>query len=189
MTLAEALILALALCVDSLVVSAATSLHERMNWRQGLLMALVFGFCQGAFPLLGALIGDVSRTFIEAIDHWIAFALLAFVGGKMIFEQIGGRKSEVLPGPPGAKLRTYFLLGIATSIDAFAVGIGLGIQYPISTALWVAFLIGSTTFLVALLGASMGRRHTSIPERTANWIAGLVLIALGAKILVEHLFL
>ena len=73
----EAFLLALALCVDSLVVSATEAFRSRMSWRRGVLMALVFGFCQGLFPLLGALIGDVARAFIEAVDHWVAFALLA----------------------------------------------------------------------------------------------------------------
>ena len=91
----EGLILALALCVDSLVVSTATALRSRMTWRQGLFMACIFGLCQGIFPLAGALIGDVSRAFVEAVDHWIAFALLVVVGGKMVLEQIGNKKEEV----------------------------------------------------------------------------------------------
>ena len=82
----EALLLALALCVDSLVVSTTTAFRTKMTYRRGLLMAFIFGLCQGAFPLAGALIGDVAREFIEAVDHWIAFGLLAFIGGKMIIE-------------------------------------------------------------------------------------------------------
>ena len=133
MSLFEALLLALALCVDSLVVSATTAFKSKMPWRQGVLMALVFGFCQGLFPLLGALIGDVARSFIEAVDHWVAFGLLAIIGGKMIVEGVR-RKVESDAAAPGKSptlhtpLSTYFLLGVATSIDAFSVGIGLGLQ-------------------------------------------------------------
>ena len=78
--------MSLALCVDSLVVSATTAFKSKMPWRQGVLMAVIFGFCQGLFPLIGALIGDVARSFIEAVDHWVAFGLLALVGGKMIVD-------------------------------------------------------------------------------------------------------
>ena len=72
MGIIEALVLALALCVDSLVVSATTAFREKISYRRGLLMALIFGLCQGGFPLMGALIGDVAREFIEAVDHWVA---------------------------------------------------------------------------------------------------------------------
>ena len=189
MTFIEAILLALALCVDTLVVSAATALHSKMNYRHGLLMALVLGFCQFAFPLVGAIVGDVARSFIEAVDHWIAFALLAFIGGKMILDGIrGAEEDNAAPATHRSMLYTYFLLGIATSIDGFAVGIGMGLDNPMSTVLWVVVLIGVVTFLVALLGIFLGKRNIPIPERTANIVAGIVLIGLGLKILIEHLF-
>jgi len=189
MSIVEAFLLALALCVDTLVVSAATALHSKMNYRHGLLMALVLGFCQFAFPLVGAIVGDVARSFIEAVDHWIAFALLAFIGGKMILDGIrGAEEDNAAPATHRSMLYTYFLLGIATSIDGFAVGIGMGLDNPMSTVLWVVVLIGVVTFLVALLGIFLGKRNIPIPERTANIVAGIVLIGLGLKILIEHLF-
>ena len=189
MTFIEAILLALALCVDTLVVSAATALHSKMNYRHGLLMALVLGFCQFAFPLVGAIVGDVARSFIEAVDHWIAFALLAFIGGKMILDGIrGAEEDNAAPATHRSMLYTYFLLGIATSIDGFAVGIGMGLDNPMSTVLWVVVLIGVVTFLVSLLGIYLGKRNIPIPERTANIVAGIVLIGLGLKILIEHLF-
>lgn len=189
MSFVEAFLLALALCVDTLVVSAATALHSKMNYRHGLLMALVLGFCQFAFPLVGAIVGDVARSFIEAVDHWIAFALLAFIGGKMILDGIrGAEENNAAPATHRSMLYTYFLLGIATSIDGFAVGIGMGLDNPMSTVLWVVVLIGVVTFLVSLLGIYLGKRNIPIPERTANIVAGIVLIGLGLKILIEHLF-
>ena len=189
MTFIEAILLALALCVDTLVVSAATALHSKMNYRHGLLMALVLGFCQFAFPLVGAIVGDVARSFIEAVDHWIAFALLAFIGGKMILDGIrGAEEDNAAPATHRSLLYTYFLLGIATSIDGFAVGIGMGLDNPMSTVLWVVVLIGVVTFLVSLLGIYLGKRNIPIPERTANIVAGIVLIGLGLRILIEHLF-
>lgn len=191
MTFFEAIVLSLALCVDSLVVSTTTAFRSKMSYRQGLLMALILGFCQGVFPLAGALIGDVARSFIEAVDHWVAFGLLALVGGKMIVESLKakGETADAHLTPSTSNLVTYFLLGVATSIDALAVGIGLGLDNPMSTVLWVVALIGAVTFVVSMVGVVFGKRNIPIPERTANIIAGIVLIALGLKILVEHLMM
>lgn len=182
--------LSLALCVDTLVVSATTAFHSKMNYRRGLLMAFILGFCQFAFPLVGALVGDVARSFIEAVDHWIAFGLLAFIGGKMIFDGIrgGDEGNERKVDAHRSLIYTYFLLGVATSIDGLAVGIGLGLNNPMATVLWVVILVGVVTFVVSLLGIFLGKRNIPIPERIANIVAGLVLIGLGIKILVEHLF-
>ena len=187
MSFVEALLLSLALCVDSLVVSTTTAFRSKMLWRQGALMAIVFGFCQGAFPLAGALIGDVARSFIEAVDHWVAFALLLFVGGKMIVEAIRNKHDTSDNFNSQFSFFNFFLLGVATSIDAFAVGIGLGLDNPMSTVLWVVALIGAVTFVVSLLGIYLGKRNIPVPERTASIIAGVVLIGLGVKILLEHL--
>ena len=187
MSFIEALLLSLALCVDSLMVSATTAFRSHISYRRGLLMAFIFGFCQAAFPLLGALIGDVARTFIEAVDHWIAFGLLAFVGGKMIVDVFRSREDEASDSRSKVGIGEFFLLGIATSIDAFAVGIGLGLQQPMRTVLWVVLTIGVVTLLMSAAGVVLGKRKVPIPERTANIIAGLVLIGLGVKILLEHL--
>ena len=189
MTIIEAFLLSLALCVDTLVVSATTALREKMSYRRGLLLALILGFCQSSFPLVGALAGNAARSFIEAVDHWIAFALLAFIGGKMIIDGIRGGEAGDGGKMPfgGSLLRTYFLLGVATSIDGLAVGIGLGLEHPLSTVVWVVALIGVVTFLVSLLGVFLGKRNIPVPERTANIIAGVVLVGLGVKILLEHL--
>ena len=187
----EALLLALALCVDTLVVSATTAFKDKMPWRRGVLMALILGFCQFTFPLLGAVIGDVARAFIEAVDHWVAFGLLAFIGGKMIVDGIRGEEGEeqkkVVVGRRSL-IATYFLLGVATSIDGLAVGIGLGLDQPMSTVLWVVAVVCVVTFVVSIIGIFLGKRNIPVPERTANIIAGVVLIGLGVKILLEHLF-
>ena len=185
----ESLLLALALCVDTLVVSATTAFREKVTYRRGLLLAVILGFCQFAFPLVGALIGDVARSFIEAVDHWIAFGLLAFIGGKMILDGIRGEEEEEVKarGGHGSLIYTYFLLGVATSIDGLAVGIGLGLDQPMHTILWVVVLIGVVAFLVSMIGVFLGKRNIPVPERTANIIAGVVLFGLGVKILLEHL--
>ena len=187
MTFIEALLLALALCVDTLVVSATTAFKSKMTYRRGLLMAVILGFCQFAFPLVGAVIGDIARAFIEAVDHWVAFGLLAFIGGKMIVEGIRNEEEENVSTYTRLTVATVFLLGIATSIDGLAVGIGLGLDNPMSTVIWVVATIGVVTFLVSMLGIFFGKRNIPVPERTANIIAGVVLIGLGVKILLEHL--
>ena len=187
MTFFEALLLALALCVDSLVVSTATAFRSKMTYRRGLLMALIFGLCQGVFPLAGALIGDVARSFIEAVDHWIAFGLLLFVGGRMIVEAIRNKPDDTKNLNSQFSILNFFLLGVATSIDAFAVGIGLGLDNPLAAVLWIVAIIGVVTFVVSMFGVYLGKRNIPVPERTANIIAGIVLIALGVKILLDHL--
>ena len=188
MTIVEALLLSLSLCVDSLVVSATTAFHSKVSYRRGILMALIFGLCQGLFPLLGALIGDVARSFIEAVDHWVAFGLLLFVGGKMIVDGLRN-KGEEAPQRTVVNPSTMVLLGIATSIDAFAVGIGMGLEHTMSDVLWAVGMIGGTTVIVSLVGVYLGRRNIPVPERTATILAGVVLIGLGVKILLEHLVL
>lgn len=187
MTFIEAFLLSLALCVDTLVVSATTAFRDKMNYRRGVLMALILGFCQFSFPLLGALIGDMSRAFIEAVDHWIAFGLLFFVGGRMIVEAVKNEHDDKKNINYRFSILNYFLLGVATSIDGLAVGVGLGLDNPLSTVLWVVALIGMVTVVVSMVGIYLGKRNIPIPERTANVIAGIVLIGLGVKILLEHL--
>ena len=150
-------------------------------------MAVILGFCQFAFPLVGAVIGDVARSFIEAVDHWVAFGLLAFIGGKMIVEGIRKEEEGDVSKYKKLDVATFFLLGVATSIDGLAVGIGLGLDNSMSTVLWIVATIGVVTFMVSILGVFLGKRNIPVPARTANIIAGLVLIGLGVKILLEHL--
>jgi len=187
MNIIEALLLALSLCVDSLVVSTTTAFHSKMSYRRGIALAVVFGICQGGFPLLGALVGDIAKTFIEAVDHWVAFGLLALVGGKMLFDGLRHKEEEGEFKHSVVTLGTMFLLGVATSIDAFAVGIGLGLEHPMTTVLWIVVTIGAVTLAVSLVGVHLGKRNIPVPERAATIVAGLVLIGLGTKILLEHL--
>jgi len=189
MNIIEALLLALSLCVDSLVVSTTTAFHSKMSYRRGVALAVVFGICQGGFPLLGALVGDIAKTFIEAVDHWVAFGLLALVGGKMLFDGLRHKEEEGEFKHTVVTLGTMFLLGVATSIDAFAVGIGLGLEHPMKTVLWIVLTIGAVTLAVSLVGVHLGKRNIPVPERAATIVAGLVLIGLGVKILLEHLLI
>ena len=186
MTILESFLLALALCVDTLAVSTACGLKYKMTRWRWILFSSIMAAAQGLFPLMGALIGTVCEQFIEAVDHWIAFALLLAIGIKMIVDALLKRCDDSL-NINTLNIKTMCLLGVATSIDAFAVGIGLGLDNPLSTVLWVVATIGAVTFLVSVVGVFLGKRNIPIPERAANIIAGCVLIGLGVKILLEHL--
>lgn len=181
------MLLSMSLCVDSLVVSATTAFHSKISPRRGAAMAVVFGLCQGGFPLLGALVGDAARAFIEAVDHWVAFGLLLAVGGKMIVDGLRNGEEEQAVRHRVVTLGTMLLLGVATSIDAFAVGIGLGLEHAMGDVLWTVAMIGGMTLVVSLVGVHLGRRNIPVPERAATIAAGVVLVGLGTKILLEHL--
>ncbi len=185
MTFVESILLALALCIDSLVVSTTSAFKSKMSYRRGLLMAIIFATCQTLCPLLGAVVGNVARAFIEAVDHWVAFGLLAAVGGKMIYDAL--RNSDNGSCLDVKRVGIMFLLGIATSIDSLAVGIGLGLDMEMASVVKVVLTIGVCTFAASMLGVLLGKRNIPVPERTASFIAGVVLIGLGVHILLEHL--
>ena len=179
--------MALALCVDSWVVSTAETMHARLRWKNGLAMAAVFAMCQALFPLLGAGVGEVAGHLVQKVDHWVAFILLAWVGGKMIIDGLKSGTGPDLRRERGHRQLTVFvLLGMATSIDAFAVGIGLRLEYPMTVVVSEVAMIGLFTFMAALLGVYLGRRKLPVPEKIASVMAGVVLIGLGVKILLEN---
>ena len=181
----EIILLALALCVDSLVVSTTSAFNSKMSYRHGVLMALIFGVFQGGFPLLGALLGVAFKSVIAAVDHWVAFGLLLLVGGKMLLDAIRNvPKEEQLDV---SRIGVLCLLAVATSIDAFVVGIGLGLDNDLPYVLLTVAVIGVVTFLVSMLGVVLGKRDIAIPERLAGALAGIVLIGLGTYTLFEHL--
>ena len=185
MTLFESFGLALALSVDSLVVSTTSAFKSKMPWCRGLLMAVVFAFFQGLFPLLGALLGEACHSFVAAIDHWIAVGLLLLVGGKMIWDGCHGENVD--NSLDVTLLSTMCLLGVATSIDAFVVGIGFGLNSNLSDTITTVLIIFFVTFVATLIGVALGKRNIPVPDRVATIMAGVVLIGLGAYTLVEHL--
>lgn len=184
MLILQSFLLALALCVDSLVVSTTSAFKSKMSYRRGLLMATTFGFFQGFFPLLGALLGEAFQSFVDSIDHWIAFGLLLLVGGRMIWDAFHNEDDDKQMDV--TKFGTMCLLGIATSIDAFVVGIGLGLNKAMAEVWLNVIVIGVVTFLVSMVGLYLGKRNIPVPEKTATIIAGVVLIGLGTYTLLEH---
>lgn len=184
MLILQSFLLALALCVDSLVVSTTSAFKSKMSYRRGLLMVITFGFFQGFFPLLGALLGEAFQSFVDSIDHWIAFGLLLLVGGRMIWDAFHNEDDDKQMDV--TKFGTMCLLGIATSIDAFVVGIGLGLNKEMAEVWLNVIVIGVVTFLVSMVGLYLGKRNIPVPEKAATIIAGLVLIGLGTYTLLEH---
>lgn len=184
----ENLLIALALAMDCFAVSVACGvIVGKKDLRIMLGLAVPFGVFQAAMPLLGwALTANFSH-YLEAVDHWIAFGLLAFIGAKMIADSFRDEPSDLHPSRPGARL----VLAVATSIDALAVGISYactGYEH-LSQLTLPLVLIGVVSFLMSIAGFFLGRRFGEAVNRRVRpeLIGGLILIAIGIKILIEHL--
>jgi len=184
MKLVTVLLIALGLAMDAFAVSIVTgSVYKEFKVRHALRMALFFGGFQAVMPVIGFLAGLGLKGYIAAFDHWIAFALLAFVGGKMIYESFQIEAAERNRNP--ADLAVLLILSFATSIDALAVGITLSLlKTPIVLAVTI---IGLVTFVLSYSGVFIGKRFCHFFESRVEIIGGLILIAIGIKIVIEHL--
>lgn len=170
--------------MDAFAVSISAWLSQKKIFlRQAFFLALCFWAYQAVMPLIGWLGGVSVRVYIESFDHWIAFGLLGALGAKMIYEAI----SE-----DDEKVKDYFspsslmILGFATSIDALAVGISLALM-PVNI-LYAVYMIGWVTFFLCFLGVYIGKRFGHIFEKKAEILGWVILIFIGTKILIEHLF-
>lgn len=176
----EAVLIAFALAMDSFAVALTQGARFRPGWRQAARIALIFGAFHVVMPLVGYAIGAVGLAYLEAIDHWIAFGLLGFLGGRMLTGHAGGEEASARP----LRGRTLILAAFATSIDVLAAGITLptlGIALPLAIA-----LIGGVTFAMSLAGVWLGRMAGDAFGPWAERAGGVILIALGVKILAEH---
>lgn len=175
----EALLLALALAMDAFAVALTQGAKFRPSWRGGAAIALTFGVFQALMPLAGWVIGAVALIYIEAVDHWIAFGLLTFLGVRMLGGHVGEEEAaHALTG------RALLLAGVATSIDALAAGITLP-TLAVEPLLAVA-LIGVITAAMSAGGVALGRVAGDRFGEWAERAGGVILIALGCKILAEH---
>ena len=178
----ELLLIGVALSMDAFAVSVCKGLSlRRLGWKHALLAGLYFGGFQFLMPVLGYLLGYRFESLIAAVDHWIAFALLALIGGNMIKESRD--QDEELSDDFG--FQTMLLLAVATSIDALAVGITFA--FLSVRILPAAGLIGGTTFLLSALGIYVGHVFGLRYKARAELAGGLILILIGLKILLEHL--
>lgn len=182
MTLLELFIIGVGLSMDALAVSICKGLSIGGSKIKGaLIIGLFFGFFQGAMPIVGWVMGKQFTHIIGAIDHWVAFVILAIIGGRMIYNSIktGG---SCACGP--LKLQELLLLAIATSIDALAVGVTLAfLDVKIVAA---GLIIGGTTFVLSLVGVLFGSRCGNAFGNKAEMLGGGVLILIGLKILLEQ---
>lgn len=178
--------LAVGLSMDAFAVSVCKGLSMKKAGVKG--MAVCggwFGSFQALMPLIGFLLGSLFANAIVSVDHWIAFGLLALIGVNMLREAFS-EGEEDKEESADLSARTMFVLAVATSIDALAVGISLAMAGNVN--IWAAvLLIGCTTFLLSAIGVKVGSIFGNKFEKKAQIAGGVILILLGIKILLEHL--
>lgn len=184
MSLIELFIIAVGLSMDAFAVSICKGLSmPRMRWKHAFVIGLYFGGFQAAMPFIGYVLGSQFRESITFIDHWIAFILLGIIGANMIRESLNKEEESC---DASLDPRNMILLAIATSIDALAVGVTFAfLQVQIIPA--VSF-IGATTFFLSVVGVKVGNVFGCKYKSKAEFAGGLILIIMGVKILIEHLF-
>lgn len=188
MGIIELALIAVGLSMDAFAVSVCKGLGmKRLDMGQALVIALFFGGFQALMPLAGWALGSGFQSYIEPVDHWIAFALLAFIGGKMLYDAFHEEDGDEPVAGEAARLdlKEILMLAIATSIDALAVGVSFAfLQVDIVPAI---SLIGVITFALSLVGVAAGHQFGARFEKPATVVGGVVLILIGLKILLEHL--
>ena len=184
-------VLALGLSMDAFAVSISNSMcFSGLRRNEAALTSLSFGVFQGLMPVAGYFAGRAFADVVSAFDHWIAFILLGFIGGKMLWEA-AHPKEETVSNPLDNRL--LFILAIATSIDALAVGVtfasmGMTLFGTLTGALIPASaLIGVITFAISSAGVCLGHKSGDLFGSKAEIVGGIVLIGIGTKILIEHL--
>ncbi|MGE4213411.1 MAG: manganese efflux pump MntP family protein [Anaerotignaceae bacterium] len=180
-------LIALSLAMDAFAVSVSNGIALK-NFRvsDGIRMGAFFGVFQCMMPLAGWILGNSVRVYIEAVDHWIAFALLLLIGGNMVNEA-GSKNDDENDSKCDFVLSNKKLLlqAVATSIDALAVGISFAMLNV--DIVGAAIIIGVVCFVISFVGGSLGKKLGEVFEERAELLGGIVLIAIGAKILAEHL--
>ena len=187
----ELLLTAIGLSMDAFAVavtigitSKADTAEKPVMVKRGIITGLYFGFFQGLMPLIGYLLGTQFADKISAFDHWVAFVLLAIIGARMVIGSL--KKDEDEPQKVSMKPSKMLPLAIATSIDALAVGVSFAM---VGTQIVPAVLtIGVTTFALSFVGVFIGKAFGGRFKSKAELLGGIILILIGLKILIEHLF-
>ena len=184
MNLLSILCIAVGLAMDAFAVSITCGLTlKKLKVKHAFTIALSFGFFQGVMPIIGWLAGVGFRNFISNIDHWIAFGLLAVIGGKMIYESF---KLESSVKNRELSWTLLLFLSIATSIDAFAIGLSFSfLKVEIITP---SCIIGVVTFILSIAGVVIGKRVGPLFGKKIEAFGGIILILIGIKILLTHLY-
>ena len=178
--------IAVALAMDCFAITLGLACGARgLTMKQAVRMGAYFGGFQLVMPILGWLLGEGLLGFIRHFDHWVAFGLLALIGGRMIYESFELTDEEKASRPDPTQGSRLLVLALATSIDALAVGLSLGVVR--ASILYPAVIIGLASFVITLIGAKLGPVVGRLVGRWADLLGGLILIGIGVKILVEHL--
>ena len=183
----ELLLIGVGLSMDAFAVAVCQGLcMPKLNLRYAAVIALFFGGFQALMPYAGWLLGAQFAGYIQHLDHWLAFFLLAFIGGKMVWESLKGEAEETACAVSVTlDYKQLLLMAVATSIDDLAVGVSFAfLQTPIFQAVAV---IGLTTFCFGVAGVKIGRLFGAKYETKAELMGGIILILIGSKILLEHL--
>lgn len=183
MSILDILIVAIALAMDCFAVSITSGItSKKPRFKTTLIMALFFGGFQGGMPIIGWIAGVSFAKLIDSFAHWIAFGLLAYIGGNMIRESFNGKDAEQVD-----TMNYKILLGlaVATSIDALIVGIDLGLMR--NTLLLPSLIIATVSFILTIAGVYLGTFFKRICHFNFELVGGIVLILIGLKILIKHL--
>ncbi|AJC85562.1 manganese efflux pump MntP [Campylobacter sp. RM16704] len=185
MDISSLVVLSFALAADAFAVSLCKGFSaKKIKLKHYLIVGLYFGSFQALMPAIGYIIGIYFNSFVEKIDHWIAFFLLGFIGIKMIKESLENENCK--ENSNLFDFKTMLALAIATSIDALAVGVSFAF---LKVNLIVAsLLIGFITFIMCVLALKIGNKFGTYLKSKAEFLGGAILIMLGFKILIEHLF-
>ena len=182
----DLLLIGAGLSMDAFAVAICKGLAmPKLNMKQACMIALFFGGFQALMPALGWALGTQFAGFVSSFSHWIVFALLVFIGGKMLWDVFRSDDEEGQAGDEEFRLdaKELLLLAVATSIDALAVGVTFAfLQVDI---VWSVSVVGLTTFLLSLAGVAVGHAFGSRYERPAQIVGGVVLMGIGVKMLLE----
>ena len=183
MNLLEIVFIGIGLAMDAFAVPICKGLSmKKINWKSVIIISLYFGLFQAGMPVLGYFLGSAFSNFVQQVDHWIAFILLAIIGGNMIKDSTD---DEVEKRNDRVDFKTMLVLAIATSIDALAVGVTFAF-FQVNLLLAIT-IIGGITFVLSFLGVLIGNKFGDKFQNRAELAGGIILIIIGLKILLEHL--
>lgn len=187
MSIIEIFLVGVGLAADAFAVSVTNGMCKKSGTVcTALCCGLCFGIFQGLMPSVGYALGSAFAKYIEQYDHVIALVLLSYIGGKMIYDSFKGGESSA--SGVDLKLTELILQGVATSIDALAVGVSFATLMAPGRMFLSAAVIAATTFVIAFAGALIGKKFGDILSNKAQLVGGGILIAIGVKIFVEHVF-
>ena len=177
--------------MDAFAVSVTNGvIMQDIKVKYALKIALCFGFFQALMPIIGWSVGTSFGSYIIEIDHWIAFAVLGFIGGKMIYGSLkrdNDEEDELEEKMSNIGTKTLLILAVATSIDALAVGVSFSLLNV--TIFKSSIIIGCITFLISLFGVVFGKKCGALYQKKAEILGGIILTMIGLKIVIEHTYI